>query len=212
MNHHSPLIKIAYPFIRAWFWLLFLFFFAPMRRRSQKLVPQSGPLLILANHISNTDPVLVQYSCPRLIHFMARRDLFNWTFIGSLLRHWRAFPVTQSAADTEAIRRAIDLIGEGHAVCIFPEGQLSPDGNLIDILPGAHLIVRRTEVTCICVGLQGTNRLMPHPRVTPKFAFTWLTATWGTPRKFTKADSREEFLSWVESELRTLSNQQKPLP
>jgi len=178
-----------------------------MRRRNANKVPMSGPLLVLSNHMSNTDPILVQYASPRLLHFMARRELFDWRFLGKFLKWWRAFPVTQSSADTEAIRRAIELINEGNAVCIFPEGQLSPDGILIELLPGAHLIVRRTECTCICVGLKGTNKLMPHPKLTPQFAKSWLTANWGEPRKFTRADSREDFMNWLESELRKLSDQ-----
>lgn len=207
MSQHPLSFRIIYPFLRAFAWCLFLCLGAPMRRRSAKNVPKTGPLLVLSNHMSNTDPVLVQYGSPRLLHFMARRELFDWRFLGKFLKWWRAFPITQSSADTEAIRRAIDHINEGNAVCLFPEGQLSPDGKLIELLPGAHLIVRRTECTCICVGLQGTNKLMPHPKLTPRFAKSWLTATWGEPRKFTRNDSREEFMSWLESELKKLSNQ-----
>jgi 1-acyl-sn-glycerol-3-phosphate acyltransferase len=207
MSRHPLSFRIIYPFFRTFAWLFFLVLGAPMRRKNAKNVPKSGPLLVLSNHMSNTDPILVQYASPRLLHFMARRELFEWRFLGTFLKWWRAFPISQSTADTEAIRRAIELINEGNAVCIFPEGQLSPDGKLVELLPGAHLIVRRTETTCICVGLQGTNKLMPHPKMTPQFAKSWLTAKWGEPRKFTKADSREDFMNWLESELKKLSDQ-----
>ncbi|QYK52213.1 MAG: 1-acyl-sn-glycerol-3-phosphate acyltransferase [Fimbriimonadaceae bacterium] len=207
MSRHSTTLRILYPGLKAVFWGLFALFLAPMRKRNSKNVPKTGPLLILANHISNTDPILVQYSCPRMIHFMARRELFDWKVLGPFLKWWRAFPVTQSAADTQAIRRAIELLEEGNAVCIFPEGQLSPDGKLIELLPGAHLIIRRTGVHCICVGLQGTNKLMPHPKLTPQIAASWLTATWGKPKYFDKSTSREDFVKWIESELLTLSGQ-----
>lgn len=207
MNRHPLSFRIAYLIVRPFAWLVFLAFGAPMRRRLAKNVPMSGPLLVLSNHLSNTDPVLVQYGSPRLLHFMARRELFEWRFLGSFLRWWRAFPITQSSADTESLKRAVELLRDGNAVCIFPEGQLSPDGSLIELLPGAHLIVRRSEPICICVGLQGTNRLMPHPKMSPQWAGCWLTANWGEPRRFTRETSREEFMAWVESELRQLSGQ-----
>lgn len=207
MSRHSATLRILYPGLKAVFWGLFALFLAPMRKRNSKNVPKTGPLLIFANHISNTDPILVQYSCPRMIHFMARRELFDWKVLGPFLKWWRAFPVTQSAADTQAIRRAIELLEEGNAVCIFPEGQLSTNGKLIELLPGAHLIIRRTGVHCICVGLQGTNKLMPHPKLTPQIAASWLTATWGEPKYFDKTTSRDDFVNWIESELLNLSGQ-----
>jgi 1-acyl-sn-glycerol-3-phosphate acyltransferase len=210
-DHHPQFAKFLFPILRVIIQGVFCLFLAPMRVRRSNLVPKGEALLILSNHISNTDPILVQWSCSRLIHFMARRELFDWRILGNFMRWWRAFPVTQSAADTEAIKRAIELLESGHAVCVFPEGQLSPDGNLIQILPGASLIVRRVPVTCICVGVTGTNRLMPHPKVTPQLARSWLTATWGEPRQFTKQDSREEFLAWVESEFRRLTDQPAPI-
>lgn len=207
MNRHPLSFRIAYLFVRPFAWLVFAVFGAFMRRRYSRNVPMDGPLLVLSNHMSNTDPVLVQFASPRLLHFMARRELFSWRFLGSFLRWWRAFPITQSSADTEALRRAVELLKDGNAVCLFPEGQLSPDGRLIDLLPGAHVIVRRAEPVCICVGIRGTNRLMPHPKMTPQWAGSWLTATWGEPRRFTKETPREEFMAWVESELLRLSGQ-----
>ncbi len=204
---HPLSLRILYPALRTLAWGLLGLFGAPMRRIGAKKVPHKGPLLILSNHISNSDPVLVQYATPRLIHFMARRELFDWRILGPFLKWWRAFPVTQSSADTQAIRNAIDLLRRGKAVGIFPEGQLSPTGKLIDILPGAHLIVRNQPITCICLGITGTHRFMPYPEVRPRWAGTVLTARWGEPRTFDSSVSRKEFLSWVEEELRRLTNQ-----
>lgn len=206
---HPLSLRIAYPLLKSFAWLFLLAFGAPMRRIGAKKVPHEGPLLILSNHISNSDPVLVQYATPRLIHFMTRRELFGWKVLGPFLKWWRAFPVTQSSADTQAIRNAIDLLRRGKAVGIFPEGQLSPTGKLIDILPGAHLIVRGQPLTCICVGIRGTDRLMPYPEVKPRWSGHAAVARWGEPRRFDPTVGREEFLTWVESELRRLTGQER---
>jgi 1-acyl-sn-glycerol-3-phosphate acyltransferase len=56
-------------------------------------VPKKGPILVLPNHRSDTDPVLVQASCPRFLHFMGKSELFQMPVIGSILRLVDAFPV-----------------------------------------------------------------------------------------------------------------------
>lgn len=205
---HTVGLRMLYPLLRTLFWLIFACFGAFMRRIGTKNVPKKGALLVFANHMSNTDPVLVQVASPRLLNFMARRELFDWPVLGPFLKWFRAFPVSQESSDKEALRTGIDLLERGHAVMMFPEGKLSPDGNLIEIRPGATLLLRRTGVPCICVGLKNTNRLMPHPLMKPKWAgFVWLTARWGTVRQFGPDATSEEMLAWIESELRRLSDQ-----
>jgi 1-acyl-sn-glycerol-3-phosphate acyltransferase len=184
-----------------------MFFAAPIRVLGRRNVPQSGSLLILANHLSNTDPVLVQYSSPRLIHFMARRELFQMGALGRFVAWFKAFPVKQSSADKGAIRTAVELLKAGRTVCVFPEGQLSPDGNLIPLLPGAALVVRMSGAPCVCVGIRGSNRVMPDPSVVPRWAFSRVTLTWGQPRAFPHDASAEEILGWIDGELRQLSGQ-----
>lgn len=205
---HPWTLHLAAPFIRIVFPLFLKFKFkAPVRYLHRQNVPRQGGLLIFANHLSNTDPVLVQLACPRLINFMSRRELFARPDIGKFIRWWRAFPVTQSSADTAAIKTAIKLAQNGHAVCMFPEGQLSPDGRLLPLFAGAALLVRKSQVPCICVGLQNTDKLMPHPEITARPAHATLTARWGEPRSFDAKANPQEILSWIESELLTLSNQ-----
>lgn len=212
-DRHDWTLRFGYPVVRWIVWLILLVFGAPMRGINRRRVPRRGPLLIFSNHISNCDPILLQWSCPRLVHFMARRELWTMGFLGNVLQWWKAFPVTQSSADKGAIKRAIELVHAGHAVCIFPEGQLSPTGDLIELLPGCSLIVRKTEATCICVGLRHSNALMPYPDTKPRWAGAILTGTWGEPRKFSRDSSQEEIMGWVESELLRLTGQpQREVP
>ncbi|MBS1715609.1 MAG: 1-acyl-sn-glycerol-3-phosphate acyltransferase [Armatimonadetes bacterium] len=206
-DRHSLGLRIAFPFLKIVAWSLFAFFAAPIRVKGAKNVPRTGPLLVFSNHVSNSDPVLVQYASPRLLHFMARRELFTMGLMGRFIRWFKAFPVTQSSADKGAIRRALDLVGSGHAVGVFPEGQLSPDGRLIELLPGAALLVRKTGAPCVCVGIRGVEKMMPYPTATPRWAFTTVTAHWGEPRSFGPDAKAEDILDWIGSELRRLSGQ-----
>lgn len=204
---HSKSLKFFYPFIVMFAWCLFALFGAPMKAKNKRNVPKKGGLLIFANHLSNTDPILVQYACPRLVNFMARRELFSMGFLGKLISWFKAFPITQSTADKESLKTAIELVNAGHAVVVFPEGQLSPDGKLIDLLPGASLLIKRTGARCICVGLKNTNKLMPHPTTQFKWAGTSLTAKWGETKQFDKKTSADEMMIWIEAELLSLSDQ-----
>ncbi|MFX8692373.1 lysophospholipid acyltransferase family protein, partial [Acinetobacter baumannii] len=90
-------------------------------------VPRGGALLVIVNHQSNTDPPFVQLVCPRPIHFLARRQLWEWGgLVSFMVRAWRAVPISQATADRTAIKNALELLNQGRCVGIFPEGQLSP--------------------------------------------------------------------------------------
>jgi 1-acyl-sn-glycerol-3-phosphate acyltransferase len=198
-------VLLAIPFMRLLATALFWGLAAPIWMRGWWRVPRRGPLLVIANHQSNTDPVVVQYACRRHIRFLTRRDLFTPGPLGKFLRWFGAVPIQQGAPDKTALKTAIELIRQGEAVGIFPEGRLSPDGDLLPMLPGVALIVKRTGVRCICVGLKGTRKVMPYPETKPRLAFSWIIARWGEPRVFRPDASQEEILGWIESELKRLT-------
>lgn len=202
---HPLSLKLCYPFLRLVVRGLFGWYRAKIRAHDRQNVPQEGSLLIFSNHISNTDPIVVQMACPRLVNFMARRPLFSMKVIGPLVKWFRAFPVTQSSADKEAIKTALALLEAEKAVVVFPEGQLSPDGNLIRILPGAALLAKRSGAGCICVGLKNSNKVMPYPETKLQKANCTITANWGELRSFTKDDDAQAILDWIASELRRLT-------
>jgi 1-acyl-sn-glycerol-3-phosphate acyltransferase len=192
--------------LRPFVWALFTAAFgAPMSARGRSRVPRRGPLLVLANHISNADPVLAQWACPRHVRFMARRELFAMGRLGQVIAWFGAFPVSQGTADVGALKTALRLLGEGEAVLVFPEGKLSEDGALGALLPGAAMIAARSGAPVVCLGLRGTRSLVPYPEERPRWAGRLLQARWGEPRKFARDAAPDEVLAWVESELRRLS-------
>lgn len=184
---------------------LLLQVFGPFRAVDRRRVPRAGGLLILANHISDLDPVVVQAACPRHIHFMAKSELFEMRVLGRVIRWFRAFPVRRGEPDKAAIRRAVELLKSGQAVCVFPEGRLSEDGRLQPILPGVALIARMAEARVICCGVRGTQRVIPYGQMAPRPALSWVSAHWGEP--FDVERDAEAFLVRVNDELRRLSGQ-----
>ncbi|AIE85560.1 lysophospholipid acyltransferase family protein [Fimbriimonas ginsengisoli] len=176
----------------------------PVKVRGAYRVPKEGGVLILANHIADMDPILVQYACGRPVHFMAKSELFDLPVIGRLMRFFGAFAVKRGEPDRKALKFSADLLKTGEAVGIFPEGQISEDGELQELKPGVALIARMAGTPVICVGISGSQRMMPYGKTIPRPAFRTVTLVWGEPRTFGKETSAEEFLAWVQGQFLTL--------
>lgn len=93
-------------------------------------VPMTGPLIIAANHISYLDPVAVGVACPRPISYMAKAELFRIPVLGAILPRVNAYPVERGlkASTTGAIRKSVQILRQGRAIGIFPQGTRVRDG------------------------------------------------------------------------------------
>ncbi len=136
---------------------------------------------------------------------MAKSELFEMRVIGPLIKFFGAFPVKRGEPDRNSIRQAVELLKSGEAVGIFPEGQLSEDGELLDLKSGVALIIRMAQCPVICCGIQGTQKILPYGKMLPRPAFSRIEATWGEPRQFDKSATQEEILDWVRGQLRELT-------
>ena len=122
-------------------------------------VPKTGPVLVVANHLHNTDPVLVSVAFPRPLHYMAKQELFRIPVISAIIRRVGAFPVDRQKADRAAIRRAEATLRHGIAVGMFPEGTRSVTRALKRALPGAAMLALRSGAPVVPVAITGTERL-----------------------------------------------------
>lgn len=203
---HTPLqlrlwLPLGRQVVKFCLWLL-----GPVRNRGAYRVPAKGGLLVVANHLSDIDPIVVQASCPRPIHFMAKSELFSMRFIGRMQRAFGAFPVNRDTPDRAALRFSASLLREGEVVGIFPEGQLSEDGELQPIKPGVALIARLVpSASVICCGLKGTSGIVPYGKVVPRRSPVPVEVIWGEPKQFEAGASTEQILAWIEGELRSLT-------
>jgi 1-acyl-sn-glycerol-3-phosphate acyltransferase len=183
-----------------------LFLFGPVKVRGAYRIPREGGVLILTNHLADVDPVIVQHGCPRPLHFMAKKELFDMKGLGWLIRQINAFSVKRGEPDRRALRYSIDLLKAGEAVCIFPEGQLSEDGNLGELKAGIALIIKNTKVPVLCGGITGSQRMLPYGQLIPRPAFHQVTLVWGEPYRFPDGTETQEILEWVEGQFRMLSS------
>jgi 1-acyl-sn-glycerol-3-phosphate acyltransferase len=122
-------------------------------------VPPSGPLLVVANHLHNADPLLISIAIPRPVHYMAKKELFAVPVLRRIIRLGGAFPVDRGTADRNAIRIADLNLKQGIAVGMFPEGTRSKSRALKTALPGAAAIAQLTEAPILPVAITGSERL-----------------------------------------------------
>lgn len=130
------------------------------RIRGKENVPPSGPLLIVANHQSFLDPLLVALSCPaRQVHFMAKEELFRTPTSRHMMLGLGAFPVDRRGPTRATLAHVLKLLRSGSVVCLFPEGTRSKNGKLQEFQPGFARIAKKTNSLILPVGITGTRSL-----------------------------------------------------
>ncbi|MDP7028707.1 MAG: lysophospholipid acyltransferase family protein [Phycisphaerales bacterium] len=135
------------------------------RTRGRHHIPRTGAALILANHQSHLDPMLLGIALhdrgPRM---MARRTLYTdapWPLPWMLRKGFRIIAVDQDAADPAAMRAAVKELQEGRLSIVFPEGTRTPDGCLQKFERGAWLLIKRGGAPVLPVGVEGTFDAWP---------------------------------------------------
>lgn len=131
-------------------------------------IPVSGPLLIVANHVTYADPTLVTIPVRRPVHYMAWNVLFRIPGLAWLIRRLRAFPVDIDSADRRATRAAVRLLQAGEALMIFPEGGRSHDGQVQRFRLGAFRLACSFGVPVLPVTIAGGHESWPPHRLLPR--------------------------------------------
>jgi 1-acyl-sn-glycerol-3-phosphate acyltransferase len=154
--------------LAAWFWYAILWcpcfaisqVWFRYRFSGKGSVPQRGPVLLVSNHQSHLDPVLVGIACPRQLKYLARQGLFFWPF-SLWIRSLGAVPIDRERGSIGGIRTTLDLLKKGNAVVVFPEGSRTPDGKLHPLLPGFCLLARRSGATIVPLAIEGAFDALP---------------------------------------------------
>jgi 1-acyl-sn-glycerol-3-phosphate acyltransferase len=122
-------------------------------------LPRTGGVLIVSNHASNADPVVLMAVCPRPLIFMAKEELYRQPVARLILHLWGgSFPVRRGEADVRSVREALALLKDGAAVVVFPEGTRRPHG-LGVAHPGIGYLASRTSAPVLPVAILGTDRI-----------------------------------------------------
>jgi 1-acyl-sn-glycerol-3-phosphate acyltransferase len=134
-------------------------------------IPSEGPVILAANHASNLDAVVLgSWLMPRLgrrIHWLGKKELFDWPLVGWAAANGGVHPVDRGAADVEAFRLAKRILDEGHILFVFPEGTRSPDGRLQEAQDGVAVLAIRTGAPIVPLAIAGSNRVWPKGQKLP---------------------------------------------
>jgi 1-acyl-sn-glycerol-3-phosphate acyltransferase len=144
-------------------WLLRLLFPLWLRYRAagvERIAPDQGGL-ILANHQSFLDPMLIGLPLARPVSYLARDSLLRVPLLGKFLRSTFVLPVNRDSAGGDSIRRLVDLMETGFLVGLFPEGTRTDTGALGELKPGFVSLVKRSDCPVYPVGIGGAFDAFP---------------------------------------------------
>lgn len=143
-----------------------------LRISGMEHVPSSGAVLVVGNHVGTVEPALTGAFIPRLdVYYMAKSELFRNPFLAWLFRNSHAFPVVRDSADRGALRRALEVLANGHVLLVYPEGTRSWDEQLIgETHGGAGFIARHSGAPVVPVASWGSERVIPRGSWLPRRA------------------------------------------
>ncbi len=152
----KPAYRLAHAFTR--FLLTTLF---DLKVSGVDHFPRRGGVLLISNHQSHLDPVVLGVAVPRPLSYMAKNELFKNPLFGKLIRSMGAFPVRQGGSAAGAIKETIERLQQGRSLNIFPEGSRSPDGEVAPFQNGIALIVRKAKVPVVPAAIYGSFESFP---------------------------------------------------
>ena len=122
-------------------------------------IPKEGPVVLTCNHVTFVDWLVIAGSCPRPTVFIMYYKFFHIPVIQTLMKQAKVIPICSAKEDPEVLKQAFASIQkaleDGEVVCIFPEGQLTPDGNRTPFREGVCRIIEKTPVPVIPMSLSG---------------------------------------------------------
>ncbi|HZI93720.1 MAG TPA: lysophospholipid acyltransferase family protein [Patescibacteria group bacterium] len=131
-------------------------------------VPRKGPCIVVANHTSFVDAIVLGSACPRRITFLITRPIYSMWRLRWFYYMMGSIPVAPEVPDPGALKAAFRTLHRGDVVGIFPEGQRMADGNLGEGKAGVALIAARSGVPVVPAAIIGAHRVMPVGAMLPR--------------------------------------------
>jgi 1-acyl-sn-glycerol-3-phosphate acyltransferase len=122
-------------------------------------IPAEGPAVLVCNHVSYVDALVIVAASPRPIRFVMDHRIFSTPFLGWIFRTAKAIPIAPAKEDPWLMEKAfVDIakaLHDGDLVCIFPEGKLTSTGEINEFRGGIAKITARSKVPVIPMALRG---------------------------------------------------------
>ena len=140
-----------------------------LRIEGRENIPEDGTVIYACNHRSNADPPFLGSFARGRFAFMAKEELFRNRLFAWLISSLGAFPVSRGNGDTAVIDTAVERLGSGRSLMIFPEGTRSKDGKVGRGHTGAALIAARSGKQIVPAGIVYGEKLKFRTPLTLKF-------------------------------------------
>ena len=128
-----------------------------LRPKGLEHIPATGPAIIVCNHVSYIDPVILAGVVKRQMRFVMWYKIFQMPLLNFIFRTMKAIPIASAREDRDVMNDAFELVDQelaaGNIVCIFPEGAITRDGEIARFRPGIEKIIARRPVPVIPVAL-----------------------------------------------------------
>jgi 1-acyl-sn-glycerol-3-phosphate acyltransferase len=192
-----------------WYWFLralcrlSLHVMTRLEVRGREKIPKAGPLILVANHQSFLDPILVQVACPRAVHTFTKSTQFMVPFFGWVLPRVNAIPTRRYRVDPQVVRVALRMLDQGEAVGIYPEGERSWDGVLQPFRRGTLRFLLGAGVPVVVCGVSGAYDVWP--RWSKRIRRRKVVLSFGEPMHWPHLRTRTEReanVPWAEERLR----------
>lgn len=130
-----------------------------LKQRGLENIPEEGPAVVVCNHVSFVDALVITAACRRPIRFVMDHRIFRTPIVSFVFREGRAIPIASAKEDPAMMERAFDEVARaleaGELVGLFPEGRITDTGELYPFRPGIQRIVERTPVPVVPLALRG---------------------------------------------------------
>jgi 1-acyl-sn-glycerol-3-phosphate acyltransferase len=146
------------------------------RVQGQEMVPADGAVIVASNHISLLDPPVVGAAIPREAHFLAKKELFENRLLSWVIKAYNTVPVSRGRPDRAALRRIAELLRQGQAVLLFPEGTRGPGDTLLSGKLGVGKLAVEEQVPIVPAYICASNSLWQ-----TLFRKRRLTVSFGSP-------------------------------
>lgn len=146
------------------YWLTRTFLFIVLRCfsylevRGREIIPQRGPFILAANHISNLDPIVLGIACPRRLRFLAKEELFTNRVFNLIIRALGAIPLRRGVGDFKVIRKALKVL-KREPLVIFPQGTRTDD--FATFRTGVGFLKRKSGVSVVAARIYGSDKVLP---------------------------------------------------
>ena len=149
-----------------WFFSTILAAMYGLRATGRKNIPAGGAAMLVSNHLSHLDVLVLGILLDRPLNYVARSSLFFFP-LGPFIRSCGAFPIQRDGIGAQGLKETLRRLKSGGIVTLFPEGTRTPDGELGPMKSGIAMLATKAKVPILPAAIAGTFEAWPRSRSFP---------------------------------------------